>query len=139
MITRPSAGIVGRDRNGQVWAGNPRLAAQMDAAIDHPTLKALAADTQTVIYLGRESQVLGAVTIADQTRATSGPALAALRDGGVKQIVMMTGDRRPVALRIGEELGPFDEPDVVHQIGRDMIGNLELLLRWAGHVDPLSP
>ena len=105
VITRPSAGIVGEDGHGQLWAGNPRLAAQMGASIDHPALKALAADTQTVIYAGRDSRVMGAVTIADQARSTSAPALDALREGGVRKIVMMTGDRRPVASRIGAELG----------------------------------
>ena len=112
VITRPSAGIVGDDGGRQLWAGNPRLATQMDASIDHPMLKALAADTETVIYFGREQQVMGAVTIADQARPTSAPALAALRDGGVTEISMMTGDRRPVAVRIGEELGL--KPEEIH-------------------------
>jgi heavy metal translocating P-type ATPase len=114
VINRPSAGIVGDD--GQLWAGNPRLAAQMGASIDHPALRALAADTQTVIYGGRGTRVLGAVTIADQARTTSAPALSALREGGIDKIVMMTGDRRPVALRIGEELGLMPE-----QIHADML------------------
>ena len=82
MITRPSAGIVGDDGEGQLWAGNPRLATQMDASIDHPMLKALAADTKTLIYFGRDQQVVGAVTIAVQARPTSALALAALREGG---------------------------------------------------------
>src|SRR5690606_27877709 len=89
--TRPSAGIVGHHQQGLLWAGNPRLAAEMGASIHHPELRALAADTQTVIYLGRDSSVLGAVTIADQSRPSSAPALAALRQGGVTRIVMMTG------------------------------------------------
>ena len=77
----------------------------MKASIDHLSLKALAADTQTVIYLGRGAHVMGAVTIADQIRPTSVPALAALRQSGIATIVMMTGDRLPVAQRIGAELG----------------------------------
>ena len=112
VITRPSAGIVGDDGQGQLWAGNPRLAAQMGAAIDHPALAALAAESQTVIYAGRDAQLLGAVSIADQARATSASALAALREGGVERIVMMTGDRRPVAVRIGEPLGL--KPEEIH-------------------------
>lgn len=112
VITRPSAGIVGDDGEGQLWAGNPRLATQMGASIDHPRLEALAADTETVIYFGRDQQVMGAVAIADQARPTSAPALAALREGGVTEIIMMTGDRRPVALRIGEELGL--KPEEIH-------------------------
>ncbi|WP_245945057.1 heavy metal translocating P-type ATPase [Pelagibacterium lacus] len=105
VATRPSAGIVGSDSEGLLWAGNPRLAEQMGVSIDHPALRALAAEAQTVIYLGRDSSVLGAVTVADTARATSKPALATLREGGVERIVMMTGDRLPVALRIGTELG----------------------------------
>lgn len=105
VFTQPSAGIVGEDGTGNVWAGNARLAAQMGASIDHPKLNTLAADSQTVIYAGRGAQVLGAVTIADQVRTTSLPALDALRKGGITEILMMTGDRRPVALRIGAELG----------------------------------
>jgi P-type E1-E2 ATPase len=50
--------------------------------------------------------------VADEARASSAPALAALRAGGVSRIVMMTGDRRPVALRIGAELGLA--PDEIH-------------------------
>lgn len=105
VVNRPSAGIVGQLDDETVWAGNPRIAAQMNASIDHPALKALAADTQTVIYLGRGSHVMGAVTLADQVRSTSAPALAALRQSGVATIVMMTGDRSPVAQRIGISLG----------------------------------
>ncbi|EHK52516.1 heavy metal translocating P-type ATPase [Allomesorhizobium alhagi] len=110
--TRPSAGIVGHHQQGLLWAGNTRLAAEMGASIDHPDLQALAADTQTVIYLGRGSSVLGAVTIADQARPTSSSAVTALRQGGVTRIIMMTGDRRAVALRISGELGL--RPDEIH-------------------------
>src|SRR5690606_20982205 len=127
VANRPSAGIVGIDGDSRLWAGNPRLAAQMNASIEHPALQSLAADTQTVIYGGRDSRVLGAVSIADQARTTSKPALAALREGGVDKIVMMTGDRLPVALRIGRELGL--EPNEIHadMLPEDkvrMVGNL---------------
>jgi heavy metal translocating P-type ATPase len=127
VISRPSAGIVGDDGDGQLWAGNPRLAAQMGAPIDHPALEALAADAQTVIYAGRDAQMLGAVSIADHVRPTSAPALAALREDGIGRIVMMTGDRRPVALRIGEglRLGPHDiHADMLPEDKVRMVGEL---------------
>jgi heavy metal translocating P-type ATPase len=108
----PSAGIVGRDSAGAVWAGNPRLAAQMGASLDAPELAALSGNSHTVIYLGRGSSVLGAVSVADTVRETSARALAALRAGGVEELAMMTGDRRSVALRIGAELGL--EPEEIH-------------------------
>ncbi|TNF21203.1 MAG: cation-translocating P-type ATPase, partial [Rhodobacteraceae bacterium] len=101
----PSEGISGEWAGETLWAGNPRMAARMGAGIDHPSLRVLAEDTETVIYFGRGSRLLGAVSLADQTRPSSRPALAALRDSGVTQILMMTGDRQPVALCIGRELG----------------------------------
>lgn len=112
VTARPGAGITGHDALGTVWAGNTYLAEAMGAPVHAARLQALADGADTVIYLGRDSRVLGAVSVADEARASSGPALAALRASGVRRIVMMTGDRRAVALRIGAELG-FD-PDEIH-------------------------
>ncbi|WP_108482346.1 heavy metal translocating P-type ATPase [Oceaniglobus ichthyenteri] len=112
VVARASEGIVGDAEGGTVWAGNPRMAARMGVAIDHPDLAALAEETQTVIYFGQDSRLLGALSIADQVRKSSAPALGALRESGVTKILMLTGDRRPVALRIGRELG--FQPDEIH-------------------------
>jgi heavy metal translocating P-type ATPase len=112
VSSRPSAGIVGQDEVGPVWAGNSYLAGEMDASTDRAEFRELEENAQTVVYLGRGSAILGAVSVADEARASSAPALAALRAGGVRRIFMMTGDRRPVALRIGEELGLG--PDEIH-------------------------
>jgi Cd2+/Zn2+-exporting ATPase len=112
VTSHPSAGIFGRNGHEEVWAGNPRMAARMRASIDHAALKELTDGTQTVIYAGRGDVVLGAITIADEVRHSSARALEALRQDGVRKIVMMTGDRRPVALRIGAQLGL--RPDEIH-------------------------
>jgi P-type E1-E2 ATPase len=56
--------------------------------------------------------VLGAVTVADAPRTTAAAGIAALRDAGVSEIAMMTGDRRAVALRIAADLGI--RPEEVH-------------------------
>jgi Zn2+/Cd2+-exporting ATPase len=109
VSTLPSEGITGMDEIGPLWAGNPRLAARMGAALDDPDLLRLSAGDQTVIYMGRGAQVLGALAVADQTRASSQAGILALRKSGIGQIAMMTGDRRPVALRIGTALGLRDD------------------------------
>jgi Cd2+/Zn2+-exporting ATPase len=100
----PSEGITGVDDQGPLWAGNARLAARMGAAMD-PQLAALDGGEETLVLLGRGARLLGAVTLADAPRETSAAALAALRRAGVERVVMMTGDRRPVALRVGAALG----------------------------------
>ncbi len=107
----PSAGIIGDGEDGEgsgsgpLWAGNSRLAGLMGASVDLPALRDLQEASETVIYMGRGNHVLGAASVADTLRTTSADALAALRANGVGTIMMMTGDRRPVALRIGEQLG----------------------------------
>ncbi len=101
----PSEGIVAEDGAEPLWAGNPRMAQRMGASIDLPALDDLTDEAQTLVYLGQGGRVLGALTLADQPRDTALPGLAALRAGGVEQIVIMTGDRRPVAERVGAELG----------------------------------
>ncbi|MBI6628306.1 cation-translocating P-type ATPase [Pontibaca sp. S1109L] len=112
VSARPGAGITGHDGFGTVWAGNAYLAAAMGAPVEVGRLQALADSADTVIYLGRGSTVLGAVSVADEARASSGPALDALRASGVRRVMMMTGDRRAVAQRIGAGLG-FD-PNEIH-------------------------
>jgi len=117
----PSAGIIGDDGEGRLWAGNARLAVQMGAVIDRPSLAALADEAATVIYLGRDARILGAVTLADQIRATSAPALTALRQSGIGRIVMMTGDRKPVALRVGAELGMEPQDIQAEMLAEDKV------------------
>ena len=108
----PSEGIVSGQSEAAFWAGNPRLAKMMGADPDVDWLAEIRAENRTVIYLGQGPRVMGAISVADQPRLTSAAAIAALREGGVQTIAMMTGDRRPVALRIGAELGI--RPDEIH-------------------------
>ncbi|WPE22873.1 heavy metal translocating P-type ATPase [Shinella zoogloeoides] len=112
VSARPSAGIVGTDALGVLWAGNLHLVRDMGASVDRIQLQELTDSAETVVYLGRGENILGAVSVADEARASSAPALAALRADGVRRIVMMTGDRRSVALRIGAGLGLA--PDEIH-------------------------
>ena len=101
----PSEGISGVDATGPVWAGNARMVARMAADGAHGGLAGLRGGAQTVVHLGRGERLMGAVTVADAPRRTAAAGIAALRAAGVEEIVMMTGDRREVALRIGDDLG----------------------------------
>ena len=100
----PSEGITGSDSEGPVWAGNARMLAAMGAVLPD-ALSALADGAETLVVVGRGTRVLGAVTVADEPRSTAAAALKGLRTGGRTDILMMTGDRAPVAARIGQRLG----------------------------------
>jgi Zn2+/Cd2+-exporting ATPase len=100
----PSEGITGQDSEGPVWAGNARMLEAMGAEM--PDALAMLADgAETLVVVGRGARVLGAVTVADEPRATATEALLGLKAGGKTAILMMTGDRAPVAARIGARLG----------------------------------
>ena len=106
VVSLPSAGITGRDAQGnQIWAGNLRMVQRMGADPVAGLQPQLHDEAQTITWLGRGPRILGAVAVADRPRETSAEGLAALRREGVGAIAMMTGDRRPVGLRIGAELG----------------------------------
>lgn len=98
-----SEGITGEDGEGPVWAGNARMLARMGAALPE-ALTGLADGAETLVLLGRGTRVLGAVTVADEPRGSAVEALRGLKTEGAK-ILMMTGDRQAVALRIGASLG----------------------------------
>jgi heavy metal translocating P-type ATPase len=103
----PSEGITGQDAAGPVWAGNARMLAQMGAVMPD-ALRGLADGAETLVLLGRGSRILGAVTVADEPRATAAEALRGLKAENAK-ILMMTGDRQAVAARIGASLGLHDD------------------------------
>lgn len=105
VVTIPSEGITGRDDLGVLWAGNVRMAARMGASIKGADVAAMAGSAQTIVYFGRGSEFLGAVSVADRPRKSSAAGLAALRAEGMEKMAMMTGDRRAVGERIGAELG----------------------------------
>jgi heavy metal translocating P-type ATPase len=109
--SHPSEGITGQDADGPVWAGNTRMLDAMGAEMP-ASLAALADGAETLVMVGRGTRVLGAVTVADEPRATAAEALRDLKAGGKTDILMMTGDRAPVAARIGERLGL--QPGEIH-------------------------
>lgn len=127
VTAEPGVGIIGRDAQGAIWAGNRGMAARMGANTDHPAFAALVASSDTAIWLGRGAEVLGAVSLADEARASAAPALVALRAGGIRQIVMMTGDRRPVALRIGAELGFSPDEILADMLPEDKVRSVAQL------------
>ncbi len=105
--------IVGRGAratiDGRVYlVGSPALFAQ-DLGLDLAPAEDLVAQWQslgrTVMLLGTEKELLGAVAVADTPRETTAQALAQLKQAGVSQTVMLTGDNQATARAIGAMVG----------------------------------
>ncbi|MDD7074518.1 MAG: HAD-IC family P-type ATPase [Prevotella sp.] len=60
---------------------------------------------KTVVFDKTGTLTEGNIDREDKAKSNSRPAIVALRSNGVGEVVMMTGDRREVAEKIGGELG----------------------------------
>ncbi len=86
--------------------GNSRLLEREHVALDGLSQRAaeLASEGQTVVHVARNGRATGLIAIADAPRPTAAAAIAALKEIGVRP-VMLTGDNRQTAERIARELG----------------------------------
>ncbi|GGR95695.1 copper-translocating P-type ATPase [Micromonospora fulviviridis] len=100
--------------DGADWAvGGPALLRELGA--DVPAELARAAEGWSrrgagVLHLvrlpeGGHPEVVGAFALEDEVRPEARAAIAELREQGVKKIVMITGDARPVAEAVAADLG----------------------------------
>ena len=102
-------GAVGTVEGRHVNLGNTRFLAE--SGIDASGLEAqadeLRKDGATAIFVGIDGKVAGILAIADAIKATTAEAIAALREEGIR-VVMLTGDNRITAEAVGRRLGIDD-------------------------------
>jgi Cu+-exporting ATPase len=78
----------------------------------------------TAVFLAVDGAAAGVIAIADPVKATTQDALRALRDAGLR-IVMLTGDNRTTAEAVARRLGITDvEADVLPDAKRAVIDKL---------------
>jgi Zn2+/Cd2+-exporting ATPase len=104
--------VAGRGAEGLVdgeryLIGSPRLFAEKEIVLDGATeaLEAVERAGETPIVLGYRDAPLAVIGIADAVRPDARATLESLREAGVGELVMLTGDAEAPARRIAEELG----------------------------------
>jgi Cd2+/Zn2+-exporting ATPase len=85
-----------------VLAGNGRLMA--DNGVARGTAADCGADG-SVVHVAVDGSYAGYLLVSDEPKADSRQAVADLKKAGIRRIVMLTGDNRAAADRIGAELG----------------------------------
>lgn len=86
---------------------SPGYLREHDLTVDDSEIARLAGQGKTVVYVLIENRPEGAIALADVIRAESREALADLKRMGI-QVMMLTGDAKPVAAWVAEELGLDD-------------------------------
>ncbi|WP_423746266.1 cation-translocating P-type ATPase (plasmid) [Haladaptatus sp. SPP-AMP-3] len=66
---------------------------------------ALQREGKTVVLVGTEDELEGAIAVADEVRADAKAAVQRLRDLGIDHLVMLTGDNERTAKAIAEQVG----------------------------------
>jgi Cu+-exporting ATPase len=102
-------GAVGKVNGRTVVLGNAKFLA--DSGVDVSALSGkaeeLRAEGATAIFVGVDGKLAGTLAIADPVKQSTPEALAALREAGVR-IVMLTGDNRTTATAVAKRLGIAD-------------------------------
>ena len=83
----------------RILAGNSRLMETNNIACEQIR------ETGTVVHTACDGRYLGYITIVDELKPDAKEAIAALYKNGVKDVVMLTGDRKETAESVAKELG----------------------------------
>ena len=113
----------------KVVAGNVKLMNKVGASVTSEH------DDGTAVYVAIDGVYAGCITISDVVKPTSKEAIAGLKAGGIKT-VMLTGDTARTAQRVGTELG-LDE---IHSelLPADKVAQVERLLGEKGAKENLA-
>lgn len=117
-------GISGAVNGAACFIGNARMMESRGIALDQTQAQQLADAGKTVLYVARDTKLLGYIAIADVVKPSSAAAIAQLHEMGIKTI-MLTGDAQRTAQAIHEQVGtdeviagvlPADKERVVREL-----------------------
>ncbi|MGE5141835.1 MAG: HAD-IC family P-type ATPase, partial [Acidobacteriota bacterium] len=103
----PGRGVTGEVDGRRLAVGGPNLLAERQAVVDtglRDVVDRTERDGHTVVYLVEGQAVLAAFAVADAVRPESAEAVRRLQRSGI-EVVLLTGDARPVADRVAREIG----------------------------------
>jgi heavy metal translocating P-type ATPase len=87
-----------------VFVGKPKYVASIATGVPPLDLQ----PGEAAVYVSVDGAFAGSITLRDEIRSDAPATLAALRRLGIRHMMMLTGDIRPVAEHVGAELGIDD-------------------------------
>jgi len=103
----PGKGIVCEESSTRIFVGTRALFEEHGVPVPADVLSEIEGGNgagKTVVLVGRDQKILGAVTLADQLRAEARQAVNDLKAKGYR-VILLTGDSSDTARAIGRELG----------------------------------
>jgi Cd2+/Zn2+-exporting ATPase/Cu+-exporting ATPase len=104
--TIPGMGIKAQLNGDLVAVGNRRMIEEISSQmIDIPQQGQLLAEGKTLLYVAANNRPCGILAAADKLRPEVPQAVESIRDLGVTQIELLTGDNQVNAAKLAEKLG----------------------------------
>lgn len=95
----PGHGVKSEFEGKTIYAGNDRLLHREDIPHDRCT------SDSTVVYVAVDRVLAGTIKVSDKIKPDTVTALQKIKEAGVEQIVMLTGDEESVAARVAKQTG----------------------------------
>ncbi|HML68728.1 MAG TPA: heavy metal translocating P-type ATPase [Clostridia bacterium] len=93
-------GVTAQVDGKTVAAGNAKLMRRLGIAFTEPV------DViGTVVYVAQDGVYRGSILIADEVKEDAKRAIAELKEAGIRQTIMLTGDAKRIGERVSTELG----------------------------------
>ena len=92
----------------KIEVGNKHIITQLISSEIENFFNSQNSKGETVLFVTVDGRVIGALSVADTVRETATCAISALRDLGIKNIIMLTGDNQSTAAAIAKEVGISD-------------------------------
>ncbi|HXG23737.1 MAG TPA: cation-translocating P-type ATPase, partial [Chthonomonadales bacterium] len=90
-----------------LYVGKPDLfavhGADLSTIVSH--VERLQAEGKTIVLVGAQQSILGAIALRDEVRPEATKAVEELRRAGIRRVVMLTGDTEQTAQAIAGQLG----------------------------------
>ncbi|MCA0970443.1 cadmium-translocating P-type ATPase [Halobacillus litoralis] len=111
-------------------AGKPKLFDRMGVPIDHLSeqIASLKQSGHTIILIGTDREVMGLLAVSDTIRDITVQSIQSLKEVGLREMVMLTGDNEGTAKKISSEAGvdryfaellPEDKVEAVKTLQRE--------------------
>ena len=123
----PGLGVRVECEGDNIVVGNERMLREYSVSLDNDGTSYLAkhAGAGTTIFVAKNSNVIGAISLSDTVRDDAKDALNKAKINGVTKTVMLTGDNERTARSVGEQIGvdevkfdlmPSDKVDYVKEL-----------------------
>src|SRR5262245_55883521 len=141
----PGGGVTARTERSTLVVGTRRLLEEQGITLPAECvrlLEQLDASGQTALLVARDGVVLGAVGARDRLRTEAADVLTELRNLGIGDLVLLTGDREAAARAVAERLNITNmHAELLPEQKADLIRRLSLCERafFRGAKDDSSP